>query len=116
MTSLAIEPGPLSKAPPRTLKDRRRAGTRNPEHRNIMSGFETLIGEILGQHLKLGKGGIWMLEGVQIPTGPDGFTFTALAATAAYGRVKFEDDFPAEKSLQLFADGFPRFGEELPDG
>jgi hypothetical protein len=66
--------------------------------------------------MKCGKGGIFTLDGVQIPTGPDGFTFTALASTAAYGWVRYENDFPVEKELRLFADGFPRFGEELPEG
>jgi hypothetical protein len=80
------------------------------------SNFDALIGEVLGQHLKCGKGGIFTLDGAQIPTGPDGFRFTALAGTAAYGRVRFEDDFPVERNLRLFGDSFPRYGEELPDG
>jgi hypothetical protein len=52
--------------------------------------------------MKCGKGGIFALDGVPIPTGPDSFRFTPLVSTAAFGRVRF-DTMPSRPSSQALA-------------
>lgn len=71
-------------------------------------------GGIVGLHLKCAKGN-WTLGGEPLDTGPDGFRFVAIPATARWGRIKWVDGLPVDQATQLYSDGCPGHGE-LPDG
>ena len=76
---------------------------------------ETHADDIVGLHLKCSKGQ-WSIDDEKIDDiGKDGFRFTALPATARWGRIKWVDGLPVDKVTQLYSDGYPDW-EELPPG
>jgi hypothetical protein len=74
-------------------------------------------GEVISPHIKCSKGH-WNRDGVMMKTGPDGAQVTVLMPSASHGRILFGEggESVVDKVLKLYSDGYPRFGDELPEG